>query len=201
MSPIRFTLDGAAVEAAPGETIWAMAKRLGVEIPHLCHLPRPGYRPDGNCRACLVEVEGERVLAPSCCRAPTPGMVVRSDSERATRARRMVFELLLADMPQGAARDDGSTFARWAGQLALTASRFAPEPVRPAADLSHPAMAVQLDACVACGLSARACREVQHNDVIGFAHRGLALTCQHQLGAAGARGKRDLSLCGAGFAR
>ncbi len=173
MSPIRFTLDGAAVEAAPGETIWAMAKRLGVEIPHLCHLPRPGYRPDGNCRACLVEVEGERVLAPSCCRAPTPGMVVRTDSERATRARRMVFELLLADMPQGAARDDGSTFARWAGQLGITASRFAPEPVRPAADLSHPAMAVQLDACVACGLCARACREVQHNDVIGFAHRGL----------------------------
>ncbi|MFC7538165.1 2Fe-2S iron-sulfur cluster-binding protein [Siccirubricoccus deserti] len=64
-------------------------------------MPRPGYRPDGNCRACLVEVEGERVLAASCIRTPVPGMVVHSASARATRARRMVFELLLADMPAG----------------------------------------------------------------------------------------------------
>jgi formate dehydrogenase major subunit len=178
---VRFTLDGRAVEAAPGETIWAVAAREGVEIPHLCHLPRPGYRPDGNCRACMVEIEGERVLAASCIRTPTPGMVIHSASERAKRTRRVVFELLLADQPGAAARDATGGFARWARKLGVARSRFAPEPARPAADLSHPAMAVQLDACIACGLCERACREVQHNDVIGMARRGMGVTVAFDL--------------------
>ena len=57
------------------------AKREGVEIPHLCY--KEGLEAVGNCRACVVEINGERVLAPSCCRAPTPGMKVTTDSERA----------------------------------------------------------------------------------------------------------------------
>src|SRR5580704_567824 len=70
--PITFTLDGRDIEAADGETIWQAAQRLGTAIPHLCYSPEPGYRPDGNCRACMVEIDGERVLAASCIRKPTP---------------------------------------------------------------------------------------------------------------------------------
>jgi len=169
---VSFTLDGAAVEAREGETIWQVACRLGTEIPHLCHLDRPGYRPDGNCRACMVEIEGERVLAASCIRRPAVGMVVRTASERARRTRRMVFELLLADHPP---RDPNGPFARFAAGLGLTSSRFAPTAEAPAPDASHPAMLVQLDACIACGLCERACREVQRNGVIGIAHRGEAV--------------------------
>ncbi|HYZ32828.1 MAG TPA: formate dehydrogenase subunit alpha [Crenalkalicoccus sp.] len=169
---ITFTLDGKTAEAAPGETIWQVAMRRGVEIPHLCHLERPGYRPDGNCRACLVEVAGERVLAASCIRRPVEGMVVQTAGDRVQHARRMVFELLLADQPGAEARDAAGGFARWARRLGVQQSRFAPEPRAPAPDASHPAMLVQLDACIQCGLCERACREVQHNDVIGLAHRG-----------------------------
>ena len=68
-----------------------MARREGVTIPHLCHRPEAGYAPDGNCRACMVEIEGERVLAASCIRAPQPGMVVTSASERAVTARKLVM--------------------------------------------------------------------------------------------------------------
>ncbi len=89
---VIFELDGQQVEAAPGETIWAVAQRVGTHIPHLCHKPEPGYRPDGNCRACMVEIEGERVLAASCKRVPGVGMKVKSATERATRARAMVME-------------------------------------------------------------------------------------------------------------
>ncbi len=173
---IRFTLDGREVEAAPGETIWQVATRLGIEVPHLCHLERPGYRPDGNCRACLVEVKGERVLAASCIRKPGPGMEVQTSNERVRHARRMVFELLLADQPGGASRDPSGGFARWARHVGVQGSRFAPEPGAPRPDPSHPAMLVQLDACIQCGLCERACREVQHNDVIGLARRGLDVT-------------------------
>ena len=103
---IAFELDGAPVEARPGETIWAVAQRLGTHIPHLCHRPEPGYRPDGNCRACMVEIEGERVLAASCKRTPAIGMQVRTASDRATRARAMVMELLIADQPARATSPD-----------------------------------------------------------------------------------------------
>ena len=96
-TPKTFTLDGREVEIRVGETIWQAAKRLGIEIPHLCYAPEPGYRPDGNCRACMVEIEGERVLAASCIRTPSPGMKVKTASDRAKASRKMVFELLISD--------------------------------------------------------------------------------------------------------
>ena len=95
---ITFELDSEQVTAHPGETIWSAARRHGVHIPHLCHTD--GLRPDGNCRACVVEIEGERTLAPSCCRTPAPGQKVRAQSPRARKSQEMVLELLLADMPE-----------------------------------------------------------------------------------------------------
>ena len=170
--PIRFFLDGEEIEARHDETIWAAAHRAGVEIPHLCHRPQPGYRPDGNCRACMVEIEGERNLAAACIRRPKPAMDVRVASHRATTARRSVFELLLADQPpREVAHDADALFWRWADRLGVHQSRF-PQDRGPRPDTSHPAMSVFLDACIHCNLCVRACREVQVNDVIGMAYRG-----------------------------
>ena len=185
--PISFTLDGRTVEAAPGETIWQVAKREGVAIPHLCHKEAPGYRPDGNCRACMVEIDGERTLAASCIRKPSDGMVVKTASERAAKAREMVFELLMADMPpRDGAPDPDADFFQWADRLGIAGSRFAARYNGASSDghgahtlsredrhdASHVAIAVNLDACIACGLCERACREVQVNDVIGMGYRG-----------------------------
>ena len=85
--PIKFTLDGREVEAPAGETIFRTARRYGIELPNLCYSPAPGYRPDGNCRVCMVEIEGERVLAASCIRTPSPGMKVKTETDRARTAR------------------------------------------------------------------------------------------------------------------
>src|SRR6266550_923134 len=104
MTKIQFELDGKQVEAIDGETIWQVAKRQGREIPHLCYSPEPDYRPDGNCRACMVEVEGERVLAASCKRTPSVGMKVKTASARAVAAQKMVMELLVADQPASQTR-------------------------------------------------------------------------------------------------
>jgi len=169
---IKFTLDGKTVITEPGETIWQVAKRVGTEIPHLCYAPEPGYRPDGNCRACMVEIEGERVLAASCIRKPNAGMKVVTASKRAKKAREMVFELLVADQPDRTKHhDDDSRFWQWAEDVGVDSSRF-PKKEMPSADSSHPAMAVNLDACINCTLCVRACRDVQVNDVIGMAERG-----------------------------
>ena len=169
---ITFTLDGKKVSAAPGETIWQVAKRQGTTIPHLCWKDAPGYRADGNCRACMVEIEGERVLAASCVRTPTDGMKVVTQSDRAKKSRRMVIELLMADQPKTKdAHDSQSAFLSWTRAMNVRTSRF-PKGNRPKPDVSHSAMAVNLDACIHCNLCVRACREVQVNDVIGMAARG-----------------------------
>jgi formate dehydrogenase major subunit len=97
---VSFTLDGKKVEANKGLTIWEIANGKGINIPHLCHKPTPAYRPDGNCRACMVEIEGERTLAASCIREPTDGMVVSTDTDRAKSSRKMVVEMLLSDQPE-----------------------------------------------------------------------------------------------------
>jgi len=170
---ITFLLDGVEVEACEGETIWQVAKRHATDIPHLCYADEPGYRADGNCRACMVEIEGERVLAASCIRTPTPGMKVETGSERSKRARSMIMELLVADQPRRTlAHDANSHLWQWAERMAVTESRLPPRPSQPAADSSHAAMRVNLDACIHCNLCVRACREVQVNDVIGMAYRG-----------------------------
>jgi formate dehydrogenase major subunit len=169
---VRFTLDGHQVEARDGESIWQVAKREGIAIPHLCYSPEPSYRADGNCRACMVEVEGERVLAASCIRMPTDGLKVHTGTDRASKAREMVFEMLLTDQPAPEiAHEPDSRFWTWAHDMGVETSRF---PIRatPAPDPSHPAMRVNLDACIHCNLCVRACREVQVNDVIGMAGRG-----------------------------
>ncbi|WP_119166418.1 formate dehydrogenase subunit alpha [Algihabitans albus] len=169
---VPFILDGYEVEARPGETIWQVAKRSGWEIPHLCYAPEPGYQADGNCRACMVEIQGERTLAASCIRTPRAGMQVVTNSHRAESARRMVFELLVADQPsRETSHDPDSAFWGWADKVGVTESRF-PARQAPKMDVSHPAIAVNLDACIHCNLCVRACRDVQVNDVIGMAFRG-----------------------------
>jgi formate dehydrogenase major subunit len=179
MSTVQFTLNGQSVEAPAGKSIFNIAKELGIAIPHLCH--KEGLAPDGNCRACVVEVDGERTLAPSCCRSATPGMKVQTNSERAVKSQKMVLEMLLADLPEQGHKwlDDRAEaphgeLSQWAEhhgvqvrpQLAALKREAVP------ADLSHPAMAVNLDACIHCNRCQRACRDLQVNDVIGLAFRG-----------------------------
>ena len=216
---IEFKLDGKDCKAFDGETIIDAAARHGVDIPHLCY--SAGLRADGNCRACVVEIKGERTLAPSCCRNVTAGMDVQAKSERALKSQKMVVEMLLSDMPDvgykwndaaadGTARlspvrpstvraepveaTDPSTpstelrtgssgrtdvgqhgeLSEWADKLGISVrpELKALRREQPKADISHPAMAVNLDACIQCNRCVRACREEQVNDVIGFAQRG-----------------------------
>src|SRR6478609_5051160 len=134
-----YFIDGHEIDIREGETIFRAARRLDIKLPHLCYAPEPGYRPDGNCRVCMVEIEGERVLAASCIRTPTPGMKVKTQTDRAKTARRMVVELLMADQPARAkTHDPGSEFWTMAERTQVDASRF-PRAARPQPDRSHPA--------------------------------------------------------------
>ena len=165
---VSFTLNGREVTAAKTATLIEIADREGVEIPRLCY--KEGMEAVGNCRACMVEIKGERVLAPACCRVATEGMQVTTDSDRARKSQQLVIELLQSDMPEKQYTRHNEV-DEWAARLQVGKPRFAPRPAVPA-DLSHAAIAVNLDACIQCTRCVRACRDEQMNDVIGLASRG-----------------------------
>jgi formate dehydrogenase major subunit len=173
---VEFKLNDQTVVGFEGESILNAAKRHGIAIPHLCY--KEGMRADGNCRACVVEIQGERTLAPSCCRNVTPGLEVLSNSLRAKQSQKMVLELLLSDMPEQGYKwtKDGQLgeLSDWVRKMdvAVRPALQALKRLQPASDMSHPAMAVNLDACIQCKRCVTACREEQVNDVIAYAHRG-----------------------------
>jgi formate dehydrogenase major subunit len=166
---VSFELNGRPVTGLAHESLIEIAAREGVEIPRLCY--KEGYEAVGNCRSCMVEIDGERVLAPSCCRSPSAGMKVSTDSPRALAAQKMVLELLLSDMPEAEyTRKNEVDF--WAGKLGVGKPRFASTRAQPRVDTTHAAITVNLDACIQCTRCVRACRDEQVNDVIGLAFRG-----------------------------
>jgi formate dehydrogenase major subunit len=168
VATLSFILNGEKVVCEADQTILQIADQRGLEIPRLCY--KEGMRPDGNCRTCMVEVKGERVLAPSCCRYPTEGMQVTTNSARAVASQKMSIELLLSDIPE-TAYTRNSELDLWATKLSVGKPRFKARH-QPVEDVSHPAIAVHLDACIQCNRCMRACREEQVNDVIGYAFRG-----------------------------
>ena len=156
MMPIEFKLNGKTVIGRPDETIIETAKKNGVEIPHLCY--KPGLRPDGNCRACVVEIKGERALAPSCCRYPKEGMEVTTDNARAVLSQKMVLELLLSDMPEQEYTKNNEVDT-WAKKMNMGKPRFevqeaaedGPVASRPSRSTSTPASSAR----AACAPAAR----------------------------------------------
>jgi formate dehydrogenase major subunit len=170
---VTFELNGRAVSALRHETLIEVAAREGVEIPRLCY--KEGFEAVGNCRSCMVEIDGERVLAPSCCRYPSAGMKVTTDSARARAAQKMVLELLLTDMPE-AEYTRRNEVDVWAEKLGVGKPRFAATRRQPQRDATHAAITVNLDACIQCTRCVRACRDEQVNDVIGLAFRGEGAT-------------------------
>lgn len=168
---IAFTLDDREVRSRRDEIIWHAARRHGVTIPHGCLSYAPDFRPEGNCRLCVVEVEGYRTLQPSCLMKVSEGLVIRTDSERAVQARRTVMELLLAD----AAIEPLSECGRVASAMGVTGSHFPSSDARPPRDESHLGIAVDLSKCIHCMRCVQACREIEVNNVIGMAGRGRTM--------------------------
>jgi len=152
---VKIQLNGKAVKAKENETILKVARREGIDIPTLCY--KDDYREDGNCRACVVEVKGERVLAPSCCRNVAEGMEINTNNERATLSQKMILEMLLADLPETGHKWVSDDKNHPHGELSLWAKKLGVEPrselkairrEKVEQDVSHTAMFVDLSFCI-----------------------------------------------------
>jgi NADH dehydrogenase/NADH:ubiquinone oxidoreductase subunit G len=150
MSEILLQIDGIEVKAEEGKTIFEAAQSAGIGIPTLCY--RDNLKPYGACRVCVVEIEsgGRSRLVASCVYPVEPDLVVRTDSEKVNKARKMILEELLAHAPD-------STELQYLAQVyGADKNRFEKEP----------------SFCVLCGLCVRYCDEIKKKNAVGFSDRG-----------------------------
>jgi formate dehydrogenase major subunit len=171
-----FQLNGHQITAKNGETILIAAENAGVSIPRLCF--QNNCRPDGNCRACVVEIEGEKNLAASCSRLAIKGLVVYSNNARAQFSQKMVIKMLSSDLTEnynkGNIQSSNTELFKWVTHFDIEPSNAVKRtPV--IIDFSNPAITVDLGQCIQCTRCVRACRETQVNDVIGISNRGSDL--------------------------
>lgn len=174
MDTVRITVDGQTVEAPKTATVWEAARLAGVNIPNLCH--HPELRPEGNCRVCLVQIEGARSLAASCVHPVTEGMVVHTHTPAVRDARKMVVELLLANHPAdclACERNGDCELQQMAAELGIRQVRFDGERRLGEKDAANPSLVRDPEKCILCGRCIRACGDVQDVHVYSFAKRGF----------------------------
>ena len=170
---MKLTVNGKPVEAQAGETLLTVLRREGVHVPTLCHME--GMLPSGACRICVVEVEGQANLIPSCSFPAAEGMKILSNSPRVINARRTVVELLLGSHPDDClycAKQPTCDLNRLSRDYGVTSRRFPVTRKKKPLDISSPSISRDPDKCILCGKCVRVCEEVQSVACIDFVKRG-----------------------------
>jgi len=168
-------INGNELRFTPGETILQVAQRNGVDIPTLCYLK--GASPTGACRICLVEVEGARTLMASCTVPAAPNMVVRTDSERVIKSRRINLELLLSSGHHYCVTCESDSDCRLqdlAYKYQVETVRFPESPAKYPVEDENAMIIRDFSRCIMCGRCVQACNEVQVNQAISYGYRGAA---------------------------
>jgi predicted molibdopterin-dependent oxidoreductase YjgC len=163
---IELTIDGQAVSVAEGSTILDACRRLGIETPTLCYADT--LTPVNVCRVCVVEIDGARVLAPSCSRKAEAGMVVHTDSPRVRTSRRMVLELLGSSVDFSTAPDA----QRFSADYGARPERFgAVATVAQSAKIDNDLYMRDYSKCILCYKCVEACG-VDHQNTFAIAVAG-----------------------------
>ena len=169
----KIEVDNRVVEANGGETILAMCKREGINVPTLCYME--GLPPSGACRLCVVEVEGAPSLVPSCSYPVSENMKIKTRSPKVLAARRTIVELLLSNHPDDClycARNQRCDLQTLASELGVRQRHYIGKKNNRDMDVSSPSLVRDPDKCVLCGRCVRVCEEIQGVSAIDFIHRG-----------------------------
>ena len=176
---ITLTIDGEEHEALSGETVLDVARRAGADVPTLCHDDR--LDPMGSCRMCLVEIDGQRRLQPSCAFKASDGMVVNTSTDRVKKHRQLLLSMYLSDHAIDA---EGLPEERGVGnKLRAHVQQHGHGPTLPTIDAprtsrldNNPYVHFDASACVLCNLCVRYCDEVEAVSAITLAGRGAKTT-------------------------
>lgn len=175
MAPINITIDGKKIQAQPGQTVLEAAQAAGVHVPVLCH--HPALPPEGACRVCLVEIERQRNLQPSCTYPVTEGMVVHTASPKVMEARRFALELIISDHPLDCMTCEATGDCRLqdlAYEYNVKGDKYAGgrQHAYPIDD-PNPFIQVDLNKCILCRRCVRACNYVNGVEAISVVYRGF----------------------------
>jgi len=174
MNTVKLRIDDKEVSVREGTTIFQAAKNAGIEIPHLCY--REDMAPTAACRLCAVEVDGIKNLVASCIYPVSNNMVVRTNSERVTKARRQVLELLLSDHPfdcMTCEKSGACDLEKYAYELEVSTTRFLGEKHAYSLDETNPFFVRDYNKCILCGQCVAACTDIQFVEAIDLTHRGF----------------------------
>ncbi|KAB2909537.1 MAG: 2Fe-2S iron-sulfur cluster binding domain-containing protein [Ignavibacteriaceae bacterium] len=174
MEMVELTINNLKVKAEEGMTILDAAKSVGISIPTLCYMK--DLFPTGACRICVVEVDGQRNLLPSCAFPVSEGMVVETNSPRVRRARKTIVELLVENHPQDClicVRNKNCELQDLAERYGLREHRYSGEKRKHVVDVSSPSIERDPAKCILCGRCTRVCNEIQKIGAIDFAQRGF----------------------------
>ena len=174
MARVNLQIDGRAVNVPEGGNVLEAARQAGIDIPRLCY--SPDMPPNSACRLCVVEVDGAGTLVASCSAQAVDNMVVRTDTERVTRARKIVLELLLSDHPAECVEGGNGAICDlevYARQFGLTGTPYEGERHDYPLDESSPFFTVDLNSCILCGRCVTACNHIQHIGAIELSFRGF----------------------------
>jgi iron-only hydrogenase group A len=174
---ITIQVNNRPVQAEPGETLLDALRRAGIHVPTLCYME--GLPPTGACRLCVVEVEGQRSLVPSCAFPAAEGMKVRTHSPRVVAARRSVVELLLASHPDDClycVRNGDCELQGLAEELGVRERAYRGGKKAADLDISSPSIVRDPAKCILCGRCVRMCEEIQGVSAVDFIGRGSRTT-------------------------
>ena len=185
MSVKTLTIDGRMVTGVTGQTIFDVAWDSGIQIPRLCHVG--GLSDMGSCRLCLVEVEGQRRLQPSCLTKVEEGMVIRTNTERLQQHRKLIVELLLAERNHVCAvcvMNGACELQDLAQSLGIDHVRLRYQFPQLGMDVSHERFGLDHNRCVLCTRCVRVCDEVEGAHTWDISGRGSGSQVITDLGTA-----------------
>jgi NADH-quinone oxidoreductase subunit G/NADP-reducing hydrogenase subunit HndD len=174
---MKIEVNGKEIEAKKGEMLLTALRRAGIKVPTLCHMEN--LLPSGACRVCVVDVEGQRNLVPSCVYPVADGMKVQTHSPRAIRARKTIIELLLANHPDDClycVRNGTCHLQAMAEELGVRERRYSGVKSEWKVDSSSPSIVRDPAKCILCGKCVRVCEEIQGVAAIDFIGRGSKAT-------------------------
>lgn len=174
-SLVKLTIDGIEIETPKGSTVLQAARKANIDIPTLCFLKEINMA--GDCRMCIVEIEGRRGFVPSCITQVEEGMIVKTNTPKINEARRTILDLILSSHNRECltcVRNGNCELQTLAEKFGITSIEFEGEKVEAHIDDLSPSIVRDSSKCIMCKRCVAACKNVQNISAIDVAGRGFA---------------------------